>query len=66
MGIGPIENNRPRIPHDGERSRKGEPIAPGLVTSMVHDVVRKHCCTRQQRHCPKKGRMDCSRHACGR
>jgi hypothetical protein len=48
-------NNRPLIPNYGERYRRGEPIATGLVESTVNEVVSKRFCKKQQMQWSKEG-----------
>jgi hypothetical protein len=50
-----IANNRPLIPHYGERYRRGEPIATGFVESTVNEVVSKRFCKKQQMQWSKEG-----------
>jgi hypothetical protein len=50
-----IVHNRPLIPNDGERYHHGEATATGFVESIVHEVVGKQCCKKQQRQRSKQG-----------
>ena len=50
-----IVNNRHVIPNDGERYRRGEPIATGFVESTVNEVVSKRFCKKQQMQWSKEG-----------
>src|SRR5262249_12520762 len=50
-----IVHNRYLIPNDGERSRRGEPIATGFVEPTVNEVVSKRCCKKQQMQWSKEG-----------
>ena len=50
-----IVNNRPVIPHYGQRDHQGEAIATGFVESTVDQGVSKRFCKKQQMQWSKPG-----------